>query len=127
MRDYRGLWHSLKTSYGIIVQRGIVMNILKEIDPEGTNMRKALRLRRRKYVSEGPNSCWNSDSYDKLKTYDFPIHGCIDRYSRQILWLKVAKSNSRAKVSAGYYVDTMKVLEGFFQNCYRLTAEQKMY
>ena len=26
MRDYRGLWHSLKTSYGIIVQIGIVMN-----------------------------------------------------------------------------------------------------
>ena len=38
-----GLWHSLKTSYGIIVQRDIVMNILKETDPEGTNMRKALR------------------------------------------------------------------------------------
>ena len=103
------------------------MNILKEIDPEVTNMRKALRLRRRKYVSEGPNSCWNPDSYDKLKTYDFPIHGCIDRYSRQILWLKVAKSNSHAKVPAGYYVDTVKVLEGFFQNCYRLTVEQKMY
>ena len=30
------------------------MNILKEIDPEGTNMRKSRRLRRRKYVSEGP-------------------------------------------------------------------------
>ena len=43
MCGYRGLWHSLKTSYGIIVQRDIVMNILKEVDPEGTNMRKALR------------------------------------------------------------------------------------
>ena len=31
MRGYRGLWHSLKTNYGIIVQRDIVMNILKEI------------------------------------------------------------------------------------------------
>ena len=33
MRGYRGLWHSLKTNYGIIVQRDIVMNVLKEIDP----------------------------------------------------------------------------------------------
>ena len=52
MRGYRGLWHSLKTNYGIIVQRDIVMNVLKEIDPEGTIMRKACRLRQRKYVSE---------------------------------------------------------------------------
>ena len=34
MRGYRGLQHSLKTNYGIIVQRDIVMNILKEVDPE---------------------------------------------------------------------------------------------
>ena len=32
------------------------MNILKEIDPERTNMQKARQLRQRKYVSEGPNS-----------------------------------------------------------------------
>ena len=36
MRGYRGLWHSLKPNYGIIVQRDILMNVLKEIDPEGT-------------------------------------------------------------------------------------------
>ena len=37
MRGYCGWWHSLKTNYGIIVQREIVINTLKEIDPEGTN------------------------------------------------------------------------------------------
>ena len=110
MRGYCGLWHSLKTNYGIIVQRDLVMNVLKEIDPEETNMRKARRLRRRKYVSEGPNSCWHADGYDKLKPYGFPIHGCIDGYSRRTLWLKVTKSNSHAKVPAAYYVDTMKEL-----------------
>ena len=41
MRGYRWLWHSFKASYGIIVQRDVVMNILKEIDPEGTNIWKA--------------------------------------------------------------------------------------
>ena len=38
MGGYHGLWHSLKTNYRIIVQGDIVMNILKEIDPKGTNM-----------------------------------------------------------------------------------------
>ena len=87
------------------------MNILKEVDPEGTNKRKACHLRRRKYVSEGSNSCWHADGYDKLKLYGFPIYGCIDGYSSRILWLKVAKSNSHAKVPAAYYLDTMKELE----------------
>ena len=100
MRGYHGLWHSLKTNYGIVVQRNIVTNILKEIDPKGTNSRKARRLRQKKCVSEGTNSCWHADGYDKLKPYGFLIHGCIDGYSRQILWLKVTN---------------------------RLTAEQKMY
>ena len=56
MRGYRGLWHSLKTNYRIMLQRDIVMNILKEIDPEGTNMQKTCCLRRKRYVSEGTNS-----------------------------------------------------------------------
>ena len=84
------------------------MNILKEIDPKGTNMQKARRLHRIKYVPEGPNSCWHADVYDKLKPYGFPNHGCIDGYSRRILWLKVTKLISHAKVPAAYYINTMK-------------------
>ena len=97
MRGYRGLWHSLKTNYGIMVQRDIVMNILKEIDLEGTNMQKTRRLRRRKYVSEGLNSCWHADGYNKVKPYGFPVHGCIDGCSGRILWLKVTKYNRMIK------------------------------
>ena len=65
------------------------MNIFKDIDSEGTRLR--LRLRRRRYVSEGPNSSWHADGFDKLKPYGFPNRGCIDGYSRRILWLKVTK------------------------------------
>ena len=82
------------------------MNILKEIDPEGTNMKNLRRLRRRKYISEGPIPVGYADVYDKLKPHGFLIHGCIDGYSRRILWLKVTKSNSLAKVPGDYNVDT---------------------
>ena len=92
MPGFRGLWHSLKASYGIIVQIDVVMNILKEVDPAETNKQKARHLRRRKYVSEGSNSCWQADGHDKLKPYGFPIHGCIDGYLSRILWLKVTKT-----------------------------------
>ena len=110
LRGYRGLWHSLRTNYDIIVPRDTVMRILKDVDPEGTKMRKARRLRRRKYVSTGPNACWHTDGYDKLKPFGFPIHGCIDGYSRRILWLKVTRSNSHPKVAANYYINTLKEL-----------------
>ena len=57
LRGYRGLWHSLRTNYGIIVPRDTVINILKDVDLEGTKMRKSRRLRRSKYVSAGSNVC----------------------------------------------------------------------
>ena len=85
---YYGLRHSLKTIYGIIVQRDTVMTILKETDPGGTNLQKVRRLRRRKCISEGLNSCLCAEGSYKLNPYGFPIHGCIDGYSRRILWPK---------------------------------------
>ena len=37
---------------------------------------------------------WHIDGYDKIKPYGFAIHGVIDRFSRKILWLRVASSNN---------------------------------
>ena len=61
MRGYRGLWHSLRVTHGIILQRDTVMKILRDVDPEGTEIRKARRLRRRRYTSPGPNFSWHID------------------------------------------------------------------
>ena len=55
MRGYCGIWHLLKTSYNISVTRVSVMKLLKEIDPLGSEIRHARTLRRRKYMSPGPN------------------------------------------------------------------------
>ena len=30
------------------------------------------------FISKGPNFIWHVDRYDKLKTFGFNIHGCID-------------------------------------------------
>ncbi|KAJ7354871.1 hypothetical protein OS493_029426 [Desmophyllum pertusum] len=78
--------------------------MVRELDPEGCEVRKAKRLRRRKYSSPGPNFCWHLDGYDKLKPYGFPIHGCIDGWSRRILWLQVARSNNNPEVPASYFI-----------------------
>ena len=90
-KGYRALWSSLKVSYGINIQRDVVMKMLRELDPVGTETRRARRLRRRQYVSVGPNFCWHANGYDKLTPYGFPIHGCIDGFSRKMLWIKVSQ------------------------------------
>lgn len=43
--------------------------------------------------------------YDKLKPYGFAIHGCIDGFSRRIMWLEVNPSNNNPAAVAKYYVD----------------------
>ena len=56
----------------------IVQDILKEVDPEGCQLRKAHRLKKRAYHSVGPNDTWHIDGYDELKPFGFPIHKAMD-------------------------------------------------
>ncbi|XP_067660094.1 uncharacterized protein [Haliotis asinina] len=97
---------------GICVPRDVVMLLLQILDPEGVEARKRRRLRRRQYLSRGPNNVWHIDSYDKLKPYGMAINGCIDGFSRNIIWLDVCKTNSDPKVIAGYYIGAVQRLGG---------------
>ena len=78
------------------------MKLLRVLDPHGSKTRKAHRLRRRQYVSVGPDFCWHTDGYDKLKPYGLPKHGCIDGFSRKILWLKVSRSQEPTNSKIGF-------------------------
>ena len=108
---YRSLWHTLELE-GLRVPRIIVQHLLREIDPEGVSARKAHRLKRRVYSNPGPNYAWHLDGYDKLKPWGFPMHGCIDGFSRRILWLKVARSNNSPEIPGQYYIETVAELGG---------------
>ena len=90
---YRKIWQILKIKV-VKTTRTTVMYVVKELDPEGVLSRRKKRLRRRCYSVPGPDFLWNIDGYDKLKTYGVSRHGCIDAFSLQIIWLKVALSNS---------------------------------
>ena len=88
IKGYRSIWHKLKIN-GIQVNRDDVMNIIKDINPEQSRNRRTRKLERRIYTSPGPNAVWHADGYDKLKPYGFPIYGCINGFSRKVLWLRV--------------------------------------
>ena len=72
---YRKMQHHLRSRYKLNIPRDNVMNILKEVDSEGTEIRRSRKLCRRKYISPRPEHCWHTDGYDKLKPFGLPIHG----------------------------------------------------
>ena len=84
------------------MRRSTVMKLLQEEDPAGTLLRKYRYIKRRVYTCDGPNNTRHAEGNDKLKPYKFPIHGCVDGFSRNILWLKVTRSNNNPVVFASY-------------------------
>ena len=109
--NYRPMWHSLKMT-GFHVPRHTIQTLLRDMDPEGTKSRKGQRLRRKFYSNPGPNYAWHIDGHDKLKTFSFAIHGAIDGYSRNVLWLKVLRSNNSPSVIRSIYLDCVKEMDG---------------
>ena len=63
------------------------------------------------YISKGPNYQWHIDGYDKLHSFGFFIHGCIDGFSRKILWLEVVESNHDPKLIAKYFVNSVTAIK----------------
>lgn len=108
---YRTVWHTLRKE-GFQVPRQIVQNILKDLDPLGIEARKAHKLRRRLYKNPGPNYAWHIDGYDKLKPWGFPIHGCIDGFSRKVMWLHVSRSNKSPDRIASMFLNAVQQTHG---------------
>ena len=50
-KGYTALWSSLKVSYQENIRRDVVMKLLRELDLNGSENRKAYVLRRRRYIS----------------------------------------------------------------------------
>lgn len=105
---YRAMWARLKQKYNLVVKRDTVYKIMLEADPQGISERFGNRLRRRVYRSPGPNYVWHLDGYDKLKPFGFSVHGCIDGFSRKLIWLDVATTNKDPTVVAVYYLKALK-------------------
>ena len=113
---YRAMTRRLQREYNLSIGRHVVMTLLQNIDPNGVNRRRRRRLERRRYRCPGLNAVWHIDGYDKLAPYGFFISGCIDGYSRRIMFLHVAATNHDPSVIALYYLNCVKQI----QRCPRL-------
>ena len=108
---YRSM-HLRCTLAGFRVSMESVRVILRLLDPEGVELRRRRRLVRRRYYAKGPNYLWHVDSYDKLKPYGIAINGCVDGFSRYIVWLQCNYTSSDPKVVGGYFINAVEQMSG---------------
>ena len=107
LHGYRWMTQKCK-SMGYHCRKEDVRTIIGLLDPVGNDIRRRRRLKRRTYVSKGPKFIWYFDGYDKLKRFGICIHGCIDGFSRQVLWLNAYNSSSDPRLVGGYYINTVE-------------------
>jgi len=78
-----------------------VQATLCAMDPEGVEERKQRKRRRRVYYIKAPGSCWHLDGYHKLAFlvgFGIVIHGCIDGFTRQVVFCRASDNNYKETV-----------------------------
>ena len=85
-------------SPGMRVQRTRVRNSMARIDPANSALRCGAAIYRRRYQVPWANSLWHLDGHHSLIRLCLVIHGCIDRFSRRIIYLHCSLNNLSSTV-----------------------------
>lgn len=80
-------------SLGLRVQRSRVRESIARLDPKNSAIRWGVVVTRRKYYVPWPNSLWHLDGHHSLIRWGFVIHGCIDGFSRRVMFLQCSDNN----------------------------------
>lgn len=109
--------HEKCKQHGLQARKEDVRVILQELDREGVMTRQARRLTRRQYYAPGPNFIWHLDGNDKLVPYGIGIHGCIDGFSRKLIWLNAYVTNKDPMIIANLSMplSPMKAVHVYFE------------
>lgn len=107
---YRTLWQTLRQKYFLTVKRDDVMNAIRRLDPSGVQLRHRRRFVRKGYFTAGPKQVWHVDGYDKLKPFGIAISGCIDGFSRKVMWLRIGSSNNDPGIFVYHYLQCVSEL-----------------
>ena len=78
---------------GFRIQRKRIRESMARVDPENTALRWGVVVSRRTYQVPWPNSLWHLDGHHALIRWKIVIHGCIDGFSRRIMFLRCNSNN----------------------------------
>ncbi len=88
------VWGQLK-SHEVYVPRRRVRESLMRVCPEAVENRASRAVRRRVYNVPSSNALWHIDGLHCLIRWRIVVHGCIDGFSRKVMYLH-ASNNNRA-------------------------------
>ena len=80
-------------SLGIYAPRSQIRESINRVDYAGRQQRKQKTIKRRQYEVHGPHHLWHIDGHHKLIQYGMVTHGCIDGYSRAVIYLRCCNNN----------------------------------
>ena len=75
------------------VQRRGARECLPRLDPQNRALRWGIVVSRRVYRVPWPNSLWHLDGHHSLIRWKLVIHGCVDGFSRRIIYLRCSSNN----------------------------------
>ncbi|XP_034544131.1 uncharacterized protein LOC117816121 [Notolabrus celidotus] len=90
--------HGSLRSRGLRIQRWRVRQSLQEVDPIGRSFRRRHAIRRRIYSVPTSNQLWHIDGNHKLVRWRMVFHGCVDGFSRTIIYLACLDNNRASSV-----------------------------
>ena len=106
-------------SKGYRVQRKRIRKSLVRVNPENAALRLGHTIKRRKYSVPWPNSLWHLDGHHSLIRWKFVVHGCIDGFSRRIIFLRCS-TNNLAQTVLNLFVDSIESDEGLWPSRVRV-------
>jgi len=112
---YRAMHLKLRTEYHISIPRDLVADVMFDLDPDGVqdrNVKKKEKKPKRPFYSAGPGWTYSVDGHDKLmgfqnSTFPIAIYGCLDTFSRKIVFLRVWTSNSDPCLIGKFYMELL--------------------
>lgn len=81
---------------------------MARVDPHNTALRWGIVISRRQYQVPWPNSLWHLDGHHSLIRWKMVIHGCMDGYSRRIMFLRCS-ANNLAETVLELFLDAVKM------------------
>ena len=100
------VWGQLQSLH-MFVPRRRVRESLNRVCPGAVENRSSSTIARRVYEVPCSNALWHIDGLHCLVRWRIVIHGCIDGYSRKIMYLQ-ASNNNRAKTVLDLFLEATK-------------------